>query len=151
VLHNGQGFTGERRFGGLQGGGFEQACIRADLVTSTDQEDVSRNKIASFDNRFAAVPHDADFESREFPQSGHGVLGPAFLNGTDDGIDQDDDEDDHRITRMRHGERDDGGGEEDVDERAGELRGEDLPHGLVGGLGQFIGAVLHEPCCDFGT
>ena len=74
------------------------------------------------------------------------MLRAAFLHRADHRIDQHNDEDHHRITRMAHREGDDRGDKENVDQRTGELRRKHLPHRLVRGFGQLVETALGQSC-----
>ena len=137
-------FPGERRLGRFKRDRFKQARVRPDRIARRQEDEVARDEIVRFDRFLFPAAQHAHFERGQVAERFHRSLGPAFLHRADDGIDEDDNQDDHRIAAMTHGKGDDGRDEEDVNERAGKLPQEDAPERTLLRFGQRVRPVLGE-------
>ncbi len=132
------GLTGEDRFVDLELADLHQQGIGGHLVPALQDDDVAGHDVPGRYQADHAVPSHLGLGRGHLQQGLHGRLGPGFLYVADDGVEQQDHEDDGGIQVFAHHQRDNAGGQQDVDQGVHELleegddgRGLLLPRQLI--------------------
>ena len=134
-------FPGERGFGQLQLGTVDQACVGAYGVAGRQQQHVARHQFGGGQGLFLAFAQHPHLQAGQAAQRGHRTFGAAFLQGANDGIDQHHQQDHAGIAPVPQRQGQQGGGQQQVDERAAELVQQQMPERPGRRLGQGVEAV----------
>ncbi len=147
VLHHRLALAGQRRFGDRQRCRRHQPPVGADSVAFGEQHDVARDEIHGVDPLLDTVTHHRGRDSDHALEGGHRLLGPSLLHVTEHGVGDEDGGNDEALERETVGpldgprdERDDRGGDEQVDEWVGELRQQLAPPRNPGARLDLVGA-----------
>ena len=135
-----------------------QQCLVDEQPARADQTEISRYSIARFEHDDIAGNEDGHRDARPCAVTKHGrarrnevadrikrALGLPLLNKADKGIDEYDREYDTCIDKMAKHDRREGCGEQEVDQRAVEMRKEAEQRMPDGGYRKRIGTVAREP------
>ena len=99
----------------------EQAAVGGDAVARAQADDVARHQLARRHDGLHAVAQRSRRRRRHLAQRRQRPLGPVLLGESQQHGEEHDDGDDHGLERVAQEARDDGGGEQDQDERVLEL------------------------------
>ena len=150
LLRHRQGLPRQRRLAGLEGRCLQEPGIGPHRVARSEDEEITRHQIPGLDHRLLAIPQNPHPQGRQTLQCRHGAFRPPLLEGADRRVDQHHDQDDHGIPRLAENEGQQGGDEQDVDERALELAEHKPCRGTPPGLGQGIGTEPGPALCSLG-
>jgi hypothetical protein len=133
--------------------GLDETRIGGHGVPRLEQNQVARHQDTGLDPGLDARAHEARGERGEASEGGERALSTPFLEGPDHGVEEHHHRDDDRVARLPKDEGKRGRAEEQVDERVGELPGEDREQRARAGLGQRVRTVglqagLGEPRLD---
>jgi hypothetical protein len=152
ILEHRLALAGQRGLGDHQRCGLDQASVGADRIALGQQQDVSGNDLGGRDALRAPVSSHAGGRRGHPRQRRHGLVGARLLHEAQGRVESDDGQDDDRVVghalRAFAGprdERDDHGGQQQVDERVGELPEEPAPRGIRLLALELVGARALQP------
>ena len=90
-------------------GDFYQTQVRRHLVAGFQQHNVARDQFARRHHLRLPAPHHGGLCGRQLLQGSHGLIGTPYLDKTNDGIEQHDHQDGHRVNHIAQDSRDHGG------------------------------------------
>ena len=117
----GHGLAGQRRFFRAQVLDLDQPQIGWDLVAGFKEHDVARHELLRRDHRGLAVAQGSRLRREHVADRIERLLRPAFLNESEQAIDDHHRENDRRVQPQAHHQLDEPGGDEDIDEDIVEL------------------------------
>ena len=120
-LEHRQGLAGEHRLFNPELLGRDQTEVGRHLVPRGQQHHIPGNERRAVHLDLVPIPQDARLRHGEPSQGPEALLGAQLLPGTDDGVDDDYREDDHRVLEQSEAGGDGCRQEKDVDERVLEL------------------------------
>ncbi len=115
-------FTRQRRFGDLQLPTTEQSQVGGHLVARLQQHQIARNDGGRIQSGLVAIADDNRLGHQRLTQGFDRLDRFAFLNETDDRVDEDDAENDRGICPLPQRERDDDGNQQNVNQRLMKLQ-----------------------------
>ena len=140
-------FAGQHGFLDEQATRAGQAQVGGHAVPRLEPHEVAGHEIGNRDAHAPAVAQDAGVRRDHLADRVQRLLRLAFLNEADDGIDQDDGDDHHRIDVVADQSGRDRRRQEEVDQRVVELPQEPPEAMGTGGRGQLVRTVgLEAPC-----
>ena len=133
--------AGERRFIGLQIGALEKPEIGGHALARFQHHDVARHQIGAFHGARPAVPDDPTPGDENGTERGGVLLRAGFLERADRRVHHQHDGDEQRVVAFAKEDRDRAGGNQQIDQRAPQLRERDEEDGAPLRLGQDVAAV----------
>jgi len=142
-------FAGQGCFFHLEVDRFNQANIRRDVITSLQEDNVTRNQVVGGDGYPVPIPHDLSFRRGHLLQGSQRLLGTAFLDDSKHGI-QDDNQHDCPCVNVlaQQGGNNSGNNQQDNDEIL-ELVENQLHECGSGGFHQLVGTHLFQTLGSF--
>ena len=150
VLQRRRRLAGERRLIDEQVVAVEQARVRRDDVARAQDHHVAAHDVVDRDILLLAVPDHCGAQSQTGLQRGHGRLGAGLLDEAQKRAHHDDGQNDAGLDPIADGQADHAGGDEDQDQRAGELADQDGQRPAAALAAQRVGAVLAKSLGRFG-
>ena len=142
VLERGGRLAGERRLVHEQVVPLQQTGIRGNDVAGAQDHHVAANDVADEDLLLLTVSDHGGAQCQASLERGHGGLGAGLLDESQESAHGHDREDDPRLHAIADGEADQAGGDEDQDQRTGELAHEHGQRSAATFAAEGVGAVL---------
>jgi hypothetical protein len=140
VFVDGDRLPGQGRLRRLGGRTLENPCVRRYGVAGRDVEDVPGDDRDRLDDAFATAAQDPGGVMGQAPKRIEAFLRTAFLEGPDDRIRENDDDDDGGVGAVPQGQGQRRGDQEQIDQRAPELPQEAGQRRPTFGLGEGVRA-----------
>ena len=144
ALVAGQRFAGQCRFLDAQVGRFQQTEVGRDAVARFQADDVAGYQFGSVDLPPFPLAPELGARRQHLADAGQRRLSLAFLEETDDRVDDDDAENDPGVDPVVEHGGDYRGADQDEDQDVLEMLGKALEEAVAGWHGQAVGAVRGE-------
>lgn len=145
------GLAGEEGFVHCQVGGGEQVEIGRHPIARLDQHHITWHEVLGAALLHPPIAPHAGVDGEQGAQGRGALFGPILLIGAEDGIDQDHGEDERGVLDIADEQRDDRGGQQNVNQGAEELPQEDLPEGRGGAGGKLVRAIVGQATLRLGA
>ncbi len=118
-------------------------------MPASTQHDVARHQLAGGDRLARAVAQHLGFRRGQLPQGSQGLLGAAFLDDAQGGVQDDDGQDGRRFDLVAQKAEISGGDDQQDDDEVVELLPQHLQKGGGWGFFQLVGTVLLQAAFSF--
>ena len=144
LFHVGR-FARQRRLIYFQRVGFDKAHVGRNDVAGFEHRHVAGHQVGRRDFHRLAVAQHLSLRGSHFLQGFHGFVGPVLLHEADEGIQHHDGQNDVGGLPLTHGPRHCGRHQQHQYHHVGQLVQQQLPHGFLLGVGQYVRAVFGQP------
>ena len=150
VLLRRHGLAGERRLFGAQVLRLDEPKVRGNLVAGLKQHDVARDEL--FGGKHASLPaaHRPGFGREHVANRIQRLLGPAFLDESEQSVENDHGKDDRRIDPQAQHQLGEPGGEKNVDKDIVELGEKPHERAPLLALRQAVRPIFLQPRASLG-
>ncbi len=145
LLLDRRALAGEQRLDGVQGVGFSQARVRGHDVSRLEKQEIARDDLGRGDDHRVSVPLYPRPGRAHRPKRHHRALGPILLDEAHERVQDEDRSDGDGVGAFAQGRRDDTRSEEEPDQGALELVGQDHDRRSALASCQLVRAVFGQP------